>query len=88
MSEIHRFQKNRLGTILSVKPLRIREGLYKQLREREWIFNRVENSLIFLIHKNGAYGVVVEFEDIDWNELWEKPTPQRGEAIKEGNDHV
>ncbi len=68
MSEIHRFPKNRLGTILSGKPLRIREGLYKQLREREWIFNRMEKDLIFLVHRNGAYGVVVRIEDIDWNE--------------------
>jgi len=28
----------------------------------------MENNLIFLIHKNGAYGVVVKNEDIDWNE--------------------
>jgi len=28
----------------------------------------MENNLIFLIHKNGAYGVVVKMEDIDWNE--------------------
>jgi len=28
----------------------------------------MENNLIFLIHKSGAYGVVVRIKDIDWNE--------------------
>jgi hypothetical protein len=65
---MERYRKSRLNSILSGKLLKLREGLYKQLRDREWIFNRVENNLIFLIHKNGAYGVVVQMEDIDWNE--------------------
>jgi hypothetical protein len=68
MSGSHRLPTRELNSILPGKPLKIREGLYKQLREREWIFNRIENNLIFLIHKNGAYGVVVRNEDIDWNE--------------------
>ena len=67
MSSIERYAKARLNSILSGKLLKLREGLYKQLRDREWIFNRVENNLIFLIHKNGAFGVVVGIEDIDWN---------------------
>jgi len=68
MSRIERLPDSKLNSLLSGKSLRIREGLYKRLREREWIFNRMENNLIFLIHKNGAYGVVVGIEDIDWNE--------------------
>ncbi len=68
MSRTQRLPNSKVDSILSGKLLRIREGLYKQLREREWIFNRMENNLIFLIHKNGAYGVVVGIEDIDWNE--------------------
>jgi hypothetical protein len=58
----------KLNSVLPGKPLRLREGLYKQLQEREWIFNRMENNLIFLIHKSGAYGVVVRIKDIDWDE--------------------
>ena len=69
MSRIQRFQGLKVNSALSGKLLKLREGLYKQLREREWIFNRMENNLIFLIHKNGAYGVVVRIEDIDWNEF-------------------
>ena len=68
MSRIERAPKSRLSSIPPGEPLRLREGLYKQLRDREWIFNRVENNLFFLIHKNGAYGVVVRIDDIDVNE--------------------
>ncbi len=49
------------------QPLRLREGTYRQLRDREWIFNRAEDDIVFLIHKSGAYGVVVKAGDIDWN---------------------
>ena len=57
---------SKVSAILSGKCLRLREGLYKQLRDREWIFNRTENELVFLIHKSGTYGVVVRNDDIDW----------------------
>ncbi len=50
------------------RPLRLREGVYRQLRDREWVFNRAEKEMIFLIHTSGAYGVVVRMDDIDWNE--------------------
>ena len=69
MSRIERLPDSKLKSILLGKSLRIRKGLYKQLCDREWIFNRVENNLIFLIHKNGVYGVVVGIEEIDWNQL-------------------
>ncbi len=49
--------------------LRLREDAYRQLKEREWIFSRTENNLIFLIHESGAYGLVVGIQDIDWNEF-------------------
>ena len=67
MSGTHRFPNKKLSSILPGTPLKVREGLYKQLRDREWIFNKAEDNLIFLIHKNGAYGIVVRTEDIDWN---------------------
>jgi hypothetical protein len=51
------------------KPLKLREGVYEQLKEREWIFNRAEKNIIFLVHKSGAYGVSLRNEDIDWDEL-------------------
>jgi hypothetical protein len=68
MGHIDSVAKSRLNSVSSGKLLKLREGLYRQLKECEWIFNRTENDLIFLIHKDGAYGVVVRNEDIDWNE--------------------
>jgi hypothetical protein len=67
MSKTARLPNSKVNSILPGKLVKIQEGLYKQLREREWIFNRIENNLIFLIHKNGVYGVVVRTEDIEWN---------------------
>ena len=68
MRNIDTVAKARSNSVSSGKLLRLKDGLYRQLKEREWIYNRTENNLIFLIHKDGAYGVVVRDEDIDWNE--------------------
>jgi len=68
MAHIDSVTKAGLKSLSSGKLLKLKDGLYRQLRERQWIFNRTENNLIFLIHKEGAYGVVVRNEDIDWNE--------------------
>jgi len=68
MAHIDVAARTRLKSLSSGKLLKLKDGLYKQLKERQWIFNRTENNLIFLIHKEGAYGVVVRNEDIDWNE--------------------
>ena len=68
MAHTDRVVKPRSDSVSSGKLLKLKDGLYRQLREREWIFNRTENNLVFLIHKEGAYGVVVRNEDIDCNE--------------------
>ena len=68
MDNIDSVAKSRLNSVSSGKLLKLKDGLYRQLKEREWVFNRTENNLIFLIHKDGAYGVVVRIEDIEWNE--------------------
>ena len=67
MHPINSVARSRLSSVSSGKVLKLKDGLYRQLKEREWVFNRSENNLIFLIHKDGAYGVVVRIEDIDWN---------------------
>jgi len=71
MHPIDSVAKARLSSVASGKVLKLKEGLYRQLKEREWIFNRTEDNLIFLLHKEGSYGVVVRMEDIDWNECYE-----------------
>jgi hypothetical protein len=68
MHPINSVARSRLRSVSSGKVLKLKESLYRQLKEREWIFSRTEDNLVFLIHKEGAYGVVVRNEDIDWNE--------------------
>jgi len=68
MRNIDGVAKSRLSSVSSGELLKLKDGLYRQLKEREWIFNRTENDLIFLVHKDGAYGVVVRIEDIEWSE--------------------
>jgi hypothetical protein len=68
MHPINSAARSRSSSVSSGTLLKLKEGLYRQLKEREWIFNRTEDNLIFLLHKEGAYGVVVRNEDIDWNE--------------------
>jgi hypothetical protein len=58
-----------LNSIPRGKRLRLREGTYKQLKDREWIFSKIENNMIFLTHESGAYGLAVKIEDIDWSEF-------------------
>jgi hypothetical protein len=49
--------------------LRLREDVCQQVEERNWIFNKVKDNTIFLIHETGAYGILVNIEDIDWTGL-------------------
>jgi hypothetical protein len=65
------FSRPNVNPTSSGKRLRLRDGLYKQLDDREWIFNRLEDNSIFLVHKSGTYGVVVRPEDIDWKAQFE-----------------
>jgi hypothetical protein len=48
------------------KPLKLREGVYKQLKDRDWLFSKLENDTVFLIHASRAYGIAVRIVDIDW----------------------
>lgn len=68
MLRTQKLSRSNSNSIPSGQSLKLREGVYRQLKDREWMFNRAENEIIFLIHKTGAYGVVVRKEDIDWNE--------------------
>jgi hypothetical protein len=46
--------------------LRLRGGACQQVKDREWIFNKVKDHMIFLIDESGTYGIVVGIEDVDW----------------------
>jgi hypothetical protein len=62
------FEKVIRNSISPGKPLKLREGVYKQLKDRYWIFNKFENDTLFLIHASRAYGIGVRTADIDWED--------------------
>ncbi len=46
--------------------LKLRDGVHRYLKEREWLFSRLENDTVFLTHHSGLFGMGVRIEDIDW----------------------
>jgi hypothetical protein len=46
--------------------LRLRGDVLQQMKEREWIFIKVKDQMVFLIHETKACTIAVEIEDIDW----------------------
>jgi len=49
--------------------LKLRGDVCQQVKERDWIFNKVKDNMIFLVHETRAHGIVVGIEDIDWTGL-------------------
>ncbi len=47
--------------------VRLREGVYHRVQEREWLFDRIDHEGVHLLSKCGAYGLIVRIEDIDWS---------------------
>ncbi len=62
-------ERSLLNSIPSGKRLRLRREVYRQMKDREWIFSKAEEGFIFLNHPSENYGLVVGTEDIDWNEI-------------------
>jgi len=67
-----RVPKSVLSRVTPGRRLRLRENVYKQLKQREWIFNKMEGDQIHLLHESRAYGLIVRMEDIDWREFYVK----------------
>ncbi len=49
--------------------LKLKENVYRYLKKREWLFNRMEKNMIYLLDESGLYGMAVEIENIDWSEI-------------------
>jgi hypothetical protein len=52
--------------------LRLRVDVYKRLKDREWVFNKMESGQIHLLHESRAYGLIVKPDDIDWSDFHAK----------------
>jgi hypothetical protein len=51
------------------KRVRLREDVYKRVKQREWILDKIDSEGVHLLHESKAYGLIVRAEDIDWSEL-------------------
>ncbi len=49
--------------------LRLKENVYGYLKNREWLFNRMENDLVYLLDESGSFGMAVKIESIDWSRI-------------------
>ncbi len=50
------------------KRVRLKDNVYRNIKDREWIFNRIEGNEVHLLHESKAYGLIVKIEDIDWDD--------------------
>ncbi len=49
--------------------LKLKEDVHEYLKNREWLFNRMENNMIYLLDESGSFGMAVEIENIDWSKI-------------------
>lgn len=61
-----------LNHITPGKRLRLRDNVYRQVKEREWILNKIDSDGVHLLHESRAYGLIVKMEDIDWSDFYTK----------------
>jgi hypothetical protein len=52
--------------------LKLKENVYRYLKEREWLFNKVENDMVYLVDASGVFGMGVRGEDIDWSKIGQR----------------
>ncbi len=62
--------KSVLRSLSRNESLKLRVGVYRHLKEREWPFRRLENDTVSLVHHSGIFGKGVRIEDIDWNKVY------------------
>lgn len=66
---VRRPGKGILNRLSPGRRVRLRDHVHREIREREWILNKIDREGVHLIHESGAYGVIVDVEDIDWSEF-------------------
>lgn len=74
--------KSFFENIFPGKRLRLKNEVYRNIKDREWIFNRIEGDEIHLLHESKAYGLIVKIEDIDWDDSSDLKTNIKEEAKK------
>jgi hypothetical protein len=72
-----------LNHITPGKRLRLRDDVYRQIREREWILKKIDSEGVHLLHESRAYGLIVRMEDIDWSEFEGKFVKRNQNALSQ-----
>lgn len=68
------------------KRLKLRDDVYRQIKEREWILNKIDSEGVHLLHESRAYGLIVRMEDIDWSETQGRFTEKNPSALRRERD--
>lgn len=74
--------KSFFENIFPGKRLRLKNDVYRNIKDRVWIFNRIEGNEIHLLHESKAYGLIVKIEDIDWDNSSDLRTITKEEVKK------
>ncbi len=49
--------------------LNLKENVYRYVNKREWLFNRIENDMVYLLDESDLFGMAVKVENIDWGKI-------------------
>jgi hypothetical protein len=69
LTQSHILARRVLSHISPGKRVRLRDDTYRQIKDREWILNKIDSDGIHLLHESRAYGLIVRMEDIDWSDF-------------------
>lgn len=67
------------------KRLRLRNDVYRQIKQREWVLKKIDHEGVHLLHESRAYGLIVKMEDIDWSEFEGKSGQRDRTLFLKGN---
>ena len=61
--------KARLRSLTRNTRLKLKEDVYRYIKNREWLFNKIENDTVYLLDESGVFGMGVKVENIDWSKV-------------------
>ena len=64
-----KLSKSCLKSLTRNTRLRLKENACKHLKKREWLFNKLEKDMVYLLDESGLFGMGVRIESIDWGKV-------------------
>ncbi len=59
--------KSRIRSLTRNSKLKLRDGVHRHLKDREWFFHKLDHDVVHLLNKSGLFAIGVKIEDIDWS---------------------